>query len=133
MNPFKIGDKVKQISSGWATAPDDNGKESIVIDVMGNNIQIDDTDFCYKVSNCSRGYQAFELITNKNKNNMNLKEKFITAFLSEPEKSFKKADITNSNGLLTEDGQNIFLSYLLKKEGGAFKTEVVDILLEEKE
>lgn len=64
---------------------------------------------------------------------MNLKEKFITAFLSEPEKSFRKAGITNGDGILTDEGQEVFLTYLLKKEGATFKTEVVDVLLAEEE
>ncbi len=64
-------------------------------------------------------------------NNMNLKEKFVAAFLSEPEKSFRKTGITNGDGLLTEDGKTVFLSWLLKSNGEKFKTEVVDELLKE--
>ena len=64
---------------------------------------------------------------------MNLKEKFVQVFLKEPEKSFRKAEITNGDGILTTDGQSVFLGWLLKKHGDEFKTEVVDELLKEKE
>lgn len=77
--------------------------------------------------------QHCELITNKS-NMSNLKEKFVQIFLSEPEKSFRKAGITNSDGILTEEGQEVFLTWVLKKYGPEFKTDVVDPLLaEEKE
>jgi len=68
-----------------------------------------------------------------NKKTMNIKEKFTLAFKSEPEKSFRKLEITNGDDFLTEDGQKIFLSWLLKKHGPDFKKEVVDDLLKEKE
>lgn len=75
---------------------------------------------------------VLELI-NSNINFMNLKEKFVQVFLKEPEKSFRKAEITNGDGILTTDGQSVFLGWLLKKHGDEFKTEVVDELLKEKE
>lgn len=62
---------------------------------------------------------------------MDLKEKFLLAFKAEPEKTFRKAGITNGDDFLTEDGQKIFLSWLLKKNGDDFKKEVVDNLLAE--
>ncbi len=71
--------------------------------------------------------------SNKNNINMNIKEKFALAFKSEPEKTFRKAGITNGDDFLTDDGQKIFLSYLLKKHGVDFKKEVVDELVKEGE
>lgn len=62
---------------------------------------------------------------------MSIKESFALAFKNEPEKSFRKAGITNGDDFLTEDGQTIFLSWLLKQNGEAFKKEVVDALLVE--
>lgn len=70
-------------------------------------------------------------IINNKKSMENLKEKFITAFLAEPEKSFRKAGITNGDGVLTAEGQEVFLTWLLKKHGDDFKKEVVDVLLED--
>lgn len=66
-----------------------------------------------------------------NNNNMDIKEKFLLAFKSEPEKTFRKAGITGANDFLTEDGQKVFLSWLLKKNGEAFKSEVVDELVKD--
>jgi hypothetical protein len=63
--------------------------------------------------------------------NMTLKEKFVLAITSEPQKSFRKAGITNGDDLLTDEGEKIFLSWLLSKNADAFKTEVVDELLKE--
>ncbi len=62
---------------------------------------------------------------------MNLKEKFAIAFKGEPEKSFIKAGVMNTDESLTADGQALFLAFLLKKQGSEFKTEVVDPILEE--
>ena len=66
----------------------------------------------------------------KNKS-MNIKEKFLTSLKKEPKKSFRKAEITNGDDMLTEDGKVIFLSWLLNKHGEEFKKEVVDELVEE--
>lgn len=74
-----------------------------------------------------------EDIKNITKTQMNIKEKFALAFKSEPEKSFRIAGITNGDDFLTEDGQKIFLSWLLKKYGNDFKKEVVDELLKKED
>ena len=70
-----------------------------------------------------------KLITNLN--NMNLKDKFLTSLKGEPEKSFRKVELTNGDDMLTEEGTEVFLSWLLKKYGDDFKTEVVDEILKE--
>jgi len=72
-----------------------------------------------------------EIINQLNNKTMNIKEKFVQAFLKEPEKTFRKLEITNGDGILTEDGQKVFLGWLLNKYGTDFKTEVCDGLLEE--
>ncbi len=75
-------------------------------------------------------------IINKQKlinNTMSLKETFTTLFLQEPEKSFRKAGVTNGDGFLTEDGQKIFVAWLLQKNGSSFKTEVVDGIIAEQD
>ena len=60
---------------------------------------------------------------------MNIKEKFALAFIKgEPEKSFRKTGITNGDDFLTEDGEKVFLGWLLKKHGEEFKKDVVDDL-----
>ena len=59
----------------------------------------------------------------------NLLEKFAMLTKSEPEKSFRKAGITNGDDQLTSEGQTVFLSWLLKQHGDKFKIEVVDPIL----
>ncbi len=63
----------------------------------------------------------------------NIYSTFKNLFVSEPQKTFQKAGITNANGDLTGDGTSIFLSYLLQKNDDAFKTEIVDRILAEQE
>lgn len=68
------------------------------------------------------------------KNTMSLQEKFILALTKEPNKSFRKANVTNGDDLLTEEGTVVFLSWLLhSKYADEFKKEVVDDMLKEKE
>ncbi len=62
-----------------------------------------------------------------------LTEKMALIFKGEPEKSFIKAGVMNTDETLTTDGQAVFLAWLLKENGTKFKTDVVDpILAEEK-
>ena len=77
--------------------------------------------------------ELVESIKNNNLTNMNMQEKFVLAFKSEPEKTFRKTGITNGDDILTDDGMKIFLSWLLKKNQVEFKKEVADNLLEEQE
>jgi hypothetical protein len=65
---------------------------------------------------------------------MNIKEKFVLALTKEPQKSFRKAGITNGDDILTDEGTKVFLSWLLhKKYADEFKTEVVNELLKKEE
>ena len=64
---------------------------------------------------------------------MDIKEKFKLAFMKEPERSFRKSGITNGDDFLTEDGMQVFLGWLLQKNGIDFKKEIVDDLLKEQE
>ncbi len=75
-------------------------------------------------------YYEIKILTN---NMSNIPEAFSLAFKSEPEKSFRKAGITNGDDLLTEDGKTVFLGWLLNTHKNAFKTEVVDAILKEQE
>jgi hypothetical protein len=119
---LKIGDKVKFVKKS-------NGYNYNAI--LGLEFVIKHIEENYKVWSDKEWFfeQDLKLI----KNNMNIKEKFITAFLGEPEKSFRKTGITNGDGFLTEDGQEVFLGWLLKQNGPQFKTDVVDDLLKEQE
>ena len=142
MTKFKVGDKVKingkSVMSGsdWEDNYDNNIGYVTKIIGRGNGI---DTFNCIVVDNkpnTNDGYyfasQDLELIS-LTKKNMNIKEKFVLAITPEPQKSFRKAGITNGDDLLTEDGMNIFLSWLLKKNQDDFKEKVVDGLLEDED
>lgn len=124
MSKFKIGDKVigneKALGKYTVTTKGFTGRVTNITPFKVEGFGVDE--------------DCFDLIKNNNNNNMTTLEKFALVFKSEPEKSFRKAGITNGDDLFTDEGQKIFLSWLLKKYGGDFKTEVVDpILAEEKE
>jgi len=87
----------------------------------------------FKVGDRVRSDEELELVDSKTELMTSLTEKFALVFKSEPEKTFRKAGITNGDDMLTADGQAIFLSFLLKKHGADFKKEVVDPMLEEKQ
>lgn len=63
----------------------------------------------------------------------NIVDKFLLSLKPEPQKSFIKAGITNGDGVLTNEGAELFLAWLLQSNGDAFKTAVVDPILAEDE
>lgn len=65
--------------------------------------------------------------------NMNFADKFAAFFLSEPEKTFRKAGLTDSDGNLTTLGTKVFLGYMLQKNGADFKATVVDPIIADEE
>jgi hypothetical protein len=59
----------------------------------------------------------------------NLKEQFALSLVNEPQKSFRSAGVTDGNDMLTQEGANVFLSWLLHtKHTGEFKKVVDDII-----
>lgn len=81
---------------------------------------------------CScRGYWILIKKANSQPAMSKITEVFKSLTRKEPQKSFVQAGITDSNDMLTADGQAIFLAYLLQQEGDAFKTAVVDPLITE--
>ena len=87
----------------------------------------------YYLDNGSGSYEKELKLYSSNTNSMDLKEKFLLAITAEPQKSFRKTGITNGDDLFTEDGQKIFLSWLLKKHQDEFKKDIVDGILDEQE
>ena len=120
---FKVGDKI-------VYTPDKIWK-AVVIAITDYSMTIIWNSGCESTYTESSIINCFELISNKTE--MNLKESFAAVFKQEPQKSFNKAGITDSNDTLTSDGQAIFLSWLLQQNGDAFKTAVVDPILAEQE
>lgn len=140
MSKFKVGDRVKAIALCDDKKIDCCG--TVMKLMPGHRLDVgvkwDEYINGHTLSNlCTDGFgweceeSSLRLLESNNK--LNMKEKFITMFLSEPEKSFRKAGITNGDGLLTDDGQKVFLTWILKKNGDTFKTEVVDEFLKEEE
>lgn len=128
---FKVGDKLRVIN-GHCGSFHDSEADWIIITTVGNNYYNYDIYKDNQKINCCYGClkdENLELINNFT-NNMNIKEKFVLALTSEPKKSFRKAGITNGDDLLTEEGQGVFLTWLLhSKYADEFKTAVVDDLL----
>ena len=126
---FKVGDRVKITSANGVLT---NGEYTLsVFKSM--------YDFCVEGHGSSYGSPLadykFELIEPSLTNNqMDIKEKFVLALTPEPKKSFRKAGITNGDDLLTDEGQRIFLTWLLhSKYADEFKKDVVDGLLADQE
>ena len=122
---MKTGDKVKINYSGDSY----NGYEGTI------SSRYDHQDPYWNISgpnwSGTRTYHENQLILIETK--MNLKEKFLVAFLGEPEKSFRKLGITNGDNLLTAEGKELYDNWKFQKDKEAFKTEVVDGLLKEVE
>jgi hypothetical protein len=62
-----------------------------------------------------------------------MRRMYAELFTTEPQKSFKKAGITDAQGVLTDVGSKIYLTYLLNSDDGGFKTKIVDELLKKEE
>lgn len=80
-------------------------------------------------ANCSCEYN-WELITkSKNTTMGNIIDKVRQMRLKEPEKSFVKAGIANTDGTLTAEGKQLFDEFLVEKYKADFNKEVVQPLL----
>ena len=61
-------------------------------------------------------------------------EKFAIFLTKEPYKSFRKTNITNGDDMLTTQGANMFLNWILRtKFADEFNKEVVQPMLKEQE
>lgn len=125
MNKFKVGDRVKRLRGKCQSAIENKIYKVVINDSGSLAIGEPRGDLC----ECQHEWTLVENNILNNKTNMTTLEKFSLVFKKEPEKSFVKAGITNSDDLLTDDGQKIFLSWLLKKHGDEFNKEVVSELI----
>lgn len=63
---------------------------------------------------------------------MNIVEKFALTFTKEPQKTFRKLNITDGNDLLTQEGARVFLTWLLQnKHADEFKKDCLDKMIKE--
>lgn len=126
---YKIGDRIKNIAISGPKKGENSGKFGQVVEISGSIVVIKYDDGCSGQS--STPHLDYKLIKKEKNMIESLKESFVTAFLKEPEKSFRKTGITNGDGFLTEEGQGVFMAWLLKENGDKFKTDVVDDLLKD--
>lgn len=147
---FKVGDRVK-VKSGRqndVTFLGDGRKNEYGVVIVGDKystnygIRFDEPNYAYHSldGKCepNHGYFVREelLVLINEKNSMeNLISAFRNLAVGEPQKSFRKLGITDDNDLITQDGVQVFLSWLLtdKEISDRFKKEVVDGLIKEKE
>jgi hypothetical protein len=121
-SPYDVGDEVLINISCTGTRVG----EIATIDSYGKAKHKDGSGGC----ECGHRNNTYwkKITTNKN---MNIKEQFTIAITPEPQKSFRKAGITDGDNLLTEDGMKVYLSWRLQKDALEFKKEIVDPMLEE--
>jgi hypothetical protein len=130
MSNFKKGDRVERFKNGTNEGMEE-GDTGVIDEDGSNNVILD------KNGKLSKNHDSYNLrlIYSSNNNFManSLKEKFALTFKKEPEKSFNKVGITDANDILTAEGKDIFLAWLLKKNGNDFKAEVIDPILKDEE
>lgn len=154
LSNFKVGDSVdvKTLASGW--------KAGVVMCIHGSCLCVRCLDSNISGRGCviredgeerkafiidgdaGAEWDRIRLVkqgksSSTNNNNLtknfmsSLVKKFQSLLLPEPEKTFRKAGVTNESDALTNEGHELFLAFLLKKHGTEFKTEVVDVLVKE--
>ena len=77
---------------------------------------------CISLEGCSDNLIK---VNNYSNSNMNIIEKFKLALKPEPEKSFLKKGITDTDGMLTSEGTSLYLSWKLSQDKKAFNDEVI--------
>lgn len=129
---FKLGDRVEVVGKNGRTV----GSRPIgYVGVVTST----STSWCgdeggiYYLDNGNGSYESELRLVNSKNIIMNIVEKFKNSFIQEPERTFKKAGITNGDGILTSDGRDIFFAWLLKQNADKFKAEVVDELIKEED
>lgn len=121
-----VGDTVRNVKSD----SDRFGLEAEVISVVAGTVHV---VYASGAKGVDGGGDYYEKINNKDTIMSTLKQKVALVFKNEPERSFIKAGVLNIDETFTEEGRDTFLAFLLKKNGDAFKTEVIDPILAEEE
>ena len=119
---FGVGDRVrcKHEYSNY-------GAEGTILLVKSSNVYYVEWDNKLSCQDYAECY--LELISKKTNPMKDILTVFRNLNLKEPEKTFREAQITDTNGNLTSTGNQIFLSYLLAKHGEDFKKNIVDPIL----
>lgn len=127
---LKVGDRVRGDISVCSKL--ENGAIGFITKIEHEYFYIND---CWHPWSMTGQLEIIEEVINQNQNKfMDLKQKFASLFLKEPQKSFRKVSVTDGQDLLTQDGATIFLSWLLhSKHAEEFKKDVVDAMIAEQE
>jgi hypothetical protein len=69
----------------------------------------------YSINNQSKFNNWYTINNQNNFNKMGLTEKFLSSLKKEPEKSFRKAGITNGDDIPTDEGVKLICTMILQK------------------
>lgn len=97
MSKFKVGDRIRQIASGWGTSPEDNGKEAIVLGYKDRTLILDRIG---NWKNNSGGWEeGFGLISTSetNKTTMKTISNFYKKLTDEKVQALSKAGYLNGD------------------------------------
>lgn len=146
MGKYNVGDKVRVRTD--LTIDQEYGETEVCFDrgmsrFCGQEVTIAFVfgDGDYKIAEDRTYYWCDELFeSNTTKTNglflsfknpiMSLVSLYKNLRLSEPQKSFQKAGVTDANGQLTEEGLALFVNYMLDQNGEGFNKDVVQPILE---
>lgn len=120
------GDPSREYTIG-CLHPDINRMFLVETEVKGTS---GETCSVHRTKWVSTGDYKYELIK---KPMSSLRDTIKLAFKKEPEKSFIKIGILDSNEELTQDGRDLVLKFLLEQNKELFKKEIVDPILAEME
>lgn len=134
-----MGSRVQNIYS----KSDNYGKKGTIVGFCPGknctNVQVKyDDGGCGESGGYNPALNYYKLISGSESNKvapkrMNLLAKLAQSLMSEPEKTFRKLEITNGDNMLTCEGKELFINWLFQKNKDAFKTEVADDMLAEQE
>jgi len=151
MVKFKEGDKVRvkeaskvKLVTDCNTGSDNGTKLEYLILRQYNDVgplswfaydkNDDNFDRCSDHDMTEDDIELYDKPINSNKNIfMTIIEKFKSAMMKEPLKSFVKFGITDEKGTLTTDGQALFIQHMFEQNQASFVKEVVDVLKAEEE
>lgn len=127
-----------------ATCEKPEGSVDIFYDEAKCNEELENIDPFYYISGTGVNFGGppgemfidFAYLNNNLKEkHMSLVSKFKHMLMSEPEKTFREAEILRNDDVtvFTSEGEELFLQFLLDKFGAEFKEKVVDPLIAEQE
>lgn len=125
---FRVGDRVRaSIDCSGAVKG-----QIYTIGTVNGDMALMTSNFPISCCTCSHTWELITKLEDNINKKMNLIERAKLAFKTEPAKSLIKTGFFTADELPTTEGTQVYLAYLMKKDS-AFKTEVVDPILADKE